>query len=669
MTHPLIILSFFLSQLPALCTAQELQGKDSLFTLIQPSLPDDTVKVENYLRYGESFETENPDSAIHYYEKARDLAVYLDYKRGVATYISYYVFVLLNQGNYEKALALNLQALDIYKNLGSPRDIAVVYNNIANCYDDLGNIRFALENYLLAHQYFSQTDTSSAKSKYAISITTNNIGGIYLRLDNIPKAYEYITRSYALARQINDKRRIGSSLVNLSLCEQKRQNYAIAIAYCDSIARIGEALKDYPFTLDALTTRGGIYNDKKNFSQAASQFRSVIRKARENKDPNYEYAGWQGLAASFKGLGQWPAARDAVEKALAIASRTHASENLMQAYHLASEISGAQGTYKDALGLRMKYETLNDSLLGEKARQDMRILDIRYQTSKKELELQNKNILLEKNHALIRQQSVLNIALVAGCLLLLSMLLLIYMNLKNKQQLLRQQEALHKQRMLEMEKERRLIAMQSVMKGQEEERGRLARDLHDGVGGLLSGVKLSLSTMKGNAFLSEQHAQSINNVLTQLDQSISELRRVSHNMMPEALIKFGLKEALENYCENINLSHSLTVKMQTYGMEQRMDQSTEIVLYRIVQELLNNVIKHAEAKTVLIQLIREGPHYSLTVEDDGKGFNMEMAETKGAGLANIRARVNYLDGTIDFHSVAGEGTSVNIEGDIPSDEG
>ena len=230
-------------------------------------------------------------------------------------------------------------------------------------------------------------------------------------------------------------------------------------------------------------------------------------------------------------------------------------------------------------------------------------------------------------------------------------------------QLLQQAGELHAQRIRELEKEHRLVAMQSVLKGQEEERSRLARDLHDGVGGLLSGIKLSLSGIKGNVLLSEQHAQSVNNVILQPDHSIGELRRVSHNMMPEALIRYGLEEALENYCENLNLSGTIKVQLQTYGLEQRMEQSTEIVLYRIVQELLNNIIRHAGASNVLIQLVRENERFSLTVEDDGKGFDVKSAEQKGgAGLANIRARAGYLNGTVDIQSTPGEGTSVNVEG-------
>jgi signal transduction histidine kinase len=133
-------------------------------------------------------------------------------------------------------------------------------------------------------------------------------------------------------------------------------------------------------------------------------------------------------------------------------------------------------------------------------------------------------------------------------------------------------------------------------------------------------------------------------------------------MMPEALIKYGLKEALENYCENLNLSGSTKVQLQTYGMENRMEQSTEIVIYRIVQELLNNVIKHADAQNVLIQLVCEGERFNLTVEDDGKGFDVNEAG-KGAGLSNIKARIDYLNGSMDIDSVKGEGTSVHIEGD------
>ncbi|QEC72080.1 sensor histidine kinase [Arachidicoccus ginsenosidivorans] len=203
------------------------------------------------------------------------------------------------------------------------------------------------------------------------------------------------------------------------------------------------------------------------------------------------------------------------------------------------------------------------------------------------------------------------------------------------------------------------------MKGQEQERSRLARDLHDGVGGLLSGVKLRLSSMKGNFYLPEESAISLQGIIGQLDNSIQELRRVSHNMMPEALIKYGLKEALENYTDYIQSSGALQIQLQLYGLEHRLNQDTEIILYRIVQELLTNVIKHAQATNVLLQFIRNNDRFTLTVEDNGKGFDKDPEGAKnGAGLSNINARVAYLNGNMDINTAPGKGCSITIEGAI-----
>jgi signal transduction histidine kinase len=328
-----------------------------------------------------------------------------------------------------------------------------------------------------------------------------------------------------------------------------------------------------------------------------------------------------------------------------------------------SQIKEKQKQFALALDFRKKYDSLNDTLMSSSRTKFINQLEAKYNTAQKNNQITQQQLSISENQRIIQRKNTLNAALISGVLFLLIVGILVYRNFNHRNKLLWQNQKLREQRITELEQERKLVAAQSVMKGQEEERSRLARDLHDGVGGLLSGVKLSMSNMKGNVFLSEENAHSFENVISQLDQSIVELRRVSHNMMPEALIKYGLKEALENYCENINVSGKIKVQLQTYGMEKRMEQSTEIIIYRMIQELLNNVIKHAEAKNVLIQLVRKEDHFNLTVEDDGKGFDTKEIETKtGAGLANIKARAEYLNGNVDIVSKKGEGTSVNIEG-------
>jgi signal transduction histidine kinase len=241
-----------------------------------------------------------------------------------------------------------------------------------------------------------------------------------------------------------------------------------------------------------------------------------------------------------------------------------------------------------------------------------------------------------------------------------------YRNIRHRQQLAKQQDELNRQRIRELEKDKQLVAVDSLLKGQEEERSRLAKDLHDGLGGLLSGVKFSLSNMKDNLIITPDNMAVFERSLDMLDASIRELRRVAHNMMPEMLTKFGLDEALKEYCNTVNATKLLSVKYQSVGMSPaeagRLEKATEIIIYRIIQELLNNVLKHAAASEAFIQVIRENNRLGIVVEDNGKGFDTRiLEESKGAGWVNIRSRVEYLKGQLDIHAEPGKGTLVNME--------
>jgi two-component system, NarL family, sensor kinase len=135
--------------------------------------------------------------------------------------------------------------------------------------------------------------------------------------------------------------------------------------------------------------------------------------------------------------------------------------------------------------------------------------------------------------------------------------------------------------------------------------------------------------------------------------------------MPEILTKFGLDEAIKEYSNTVNATKLLAVKYQSLGMDTRLDNSTEIVVYRIVQELLNNILKHAVASEAFVQMIRENDRLNIVVEDNGKGFDTTILEkNKGAGWGNIRSRVKYLKGQLDIHSEPGKGVLVNIEFNI-----
>lgn len=218
----------------------------------------------------------------------------------------------------------------------------------------------------------------------------------------------------------------------------------------------------------------------------------------------------------------------------------------------------------------------------------------------------------------------------------------------------------YRKRVLMHENEKQLLALNSILKGQEAERTRMAKDLHDGLGGMLSGIKLNLSSMKGNMIIHENDAQLFSKSIAQLDNAITEMRRIAHNMMPEALLKFGLAEAIQDYCDGINESNVVKMKFTQLGVQKPTDKSAEVVLYRIIQELSNNAIKHANAKNIFIQIDNHEKGITLTVEDDGIGYNTATI-AKGTGLQNVQSRVDYLKGSIFVESELSKGTFITVE--------
>jgi two-component system, NarL family, sensor kinase len=217
-----------------------------------------------------------------------------------------------------------------------------------------------------------------------------------------------------------------------------------------------------------------------------------------------------------------------------------------------------------------------------------------------------------------------------------------------------------------LETEKQLSATEAVLRGEEQERTRLAKDLHDGLGGMLSGIKYSFNNMKENLILTPDTAQAFSRSMDMLDNSIKEMRRVAHNMMPESLMRYGLDKTLQDYTAEINKSGMVAVAYQSMGMENKtVDNTTAITIYRIVQELLNNVTKHAAAKQVLVQLLAQGNKLVVNVEDDGKGFDTTIIErVEGIGWKNIKSRVEFLKGKLDVQSSDGKGTAVNMEFNI-----
>ncbi|MGB5435934.1 MAG: sensor histidine kinase, partial [Maribacter sp.] len=222
--------------------------------------------------------------------------------------------------------------------------------------------------------------------------------------------------------------------------------------------------------------------------------------------------------------------------------------------------------------------------------------------------------------------------------------------------LYQQRQKRKNQQILTLKREQQVKTLESLMEGEEKERYRIAKDLHDGVNGDLSAIKYKLTAMV------DHNATVVNEVVEMLDRSSAQVRAISHNLVPPALEKFNLVAALEDYTITMNDIHDPEIGFQHLGDPLNLSKNNEIVMYRIVQELVNNSVKHAKASEINIQLSHREASLQITVEDNGKGFDRNK-KGGGIGLQNIESRVAYLNGHMDFVSNE-KGTSYTVEIDL-----
>lgn len=320
------------------------------------------------------------------------------------------------------------------------------------------------------------------------------------------------------------------------------------------------------------------------------------------------------------------------------------------------------GNTFEAFRLQKQYIALNDSITRSEIAVKVHSLEQRFAAKEKENQISRLSQQMQAQELTIRQNRLWAILAVVALLLLTGFIAANYI-LQRKQKLIAKQEAELLQRGMEkMKQDEQIKLFSAVLEGQEQERKRLAIDLHDGLGGSLSGIKLNLSNLSMNGLNDAgKTKEHLENILLQLDGCVNELRHIARSMMPETLLKYGLDVALKDFCRGLE-NNQTRISFQYYGLEKNMPQATQIMVYRIIQELITNGVKHAGASQIIAQCLQNGNQLSITVEDDGKGFNLQENKIhEGMGLTNVRTRVNYLGGKLDIQAEPGIGTTINIE--------
>jgi len=619
------------------------QNRDSLIHAVSIS-KEDTAKVMLLVRIADTYETNQQDSAMYYLEQVRVLAEKLKFRKGLYKYHELRAIVLFTKGEYSHSLEQSDRALAIAQELGDSSLVATVLGNSGIVYQYLGRFDLQLEKLLQALAIMEK-----GKDTRKLSPMYHNIGNAYLNLKQFRKCVDYCMLSVRLHNQYGGNSYINRVFASMgqgydflkmkdsalyyykrAVSESEKQNdkYAEAAVY-GFMANVHAGSNEFVAMLDVSEKSLALANELQSRALLASALYNLAYANYYNKD-------------HLK-------SKKYIYEALRIAEQDSLYDELKNIYSILSYIAAQEQDFKTSLWAKAKTDSITNGALNKEVIRTTSELQEKYEAEKR-----NDQISLQQ--AELGKKNTLNYLLMAAIATVLLVGVLFYRNYSHKQKL----QVL---RINELETEKKLMATEAVLKGEEQERTRLAKDLHDGLGGMLSGIKYSFNTMKGNLIMTPENQQAFERSMDMLDSSIKEMRRVAHNMMPESLVKFGLDTAFRDFCNDIQKSGALQLSYQSIGMEGgTLEQTTAITLYRIVQELISNTLKHAAAKSAIVQVTRSNNQISVTVEDDGKGFDtLILKQSKGIGWSNIQHRVDFLKGKLDVSSEAGNGTSVHIE--------
>jgi two-component system NarL family sensor kinase len=638
-------------------SAQEYLNKNSLLGQLN-DMGQDTNRVLLYISIGQQYENNLPDSAIYYYLQALDLSEQLGYNTGILKYYSNITYVYNSQGKFEEALSMNLQSVELANEHGTSLQLAACLGNVASSY-------LYLERYEQAIDFFLQASEVIGKTEYRQyqCILYNNLTILYLKLKQADRAREYAGQAVDIANEINDIYNLGISLDNLALTYIDSHEPELALPYLQQALENAEKTENLYLKESILIHFAETYQQIGEFDKILYYAEEGLQLARELEDSS-------GEATAFLKLGYYYLYGNRMSMALKYA---HLSENaaislnlreqLANAYLLQGQISFANREYFDSQKYQYKHDSIENLTVNERILNNIQDLDAKYETEKKVQQINH----LEHEGAIqelrLQQNKLLLIILAGVIFIILIISISSIRSHRQKQLILNQENELKERRIAELETEKQLSITEAMLKGQDAERTRLARDLHDGLGGTLSGIKLSFMNLKEEMAKCLDDQQLFDRGLDMLDGSIMELRGVAHNLMPEVLLKFGLNSSVNDLCENITRNGGLRVSYQSTGLEDfNPDQNVSVIIYRLVQELLNNILRHASAEQAFVQLDFHDHNLEITVEDNGVGFDTSLLLTSaGIGWSNIRNRVEYLTGKIDIQSVPDQGTTVNID--------
>lgn len=597
------------------------------------------------------------EAVAPYLEEAFQICRSLDYKYGLAICLGAKGSFYKSASDYTNALAYYDSVLYV---VGESNDLRMIEAR-SLAFQRKGMIFQAQENYYPALNNFFNAIKYTRDSVRILAIRVF-ITESYTSLNNFDKALEYarLNIDYIQRHPKYDMdASVYYSAINIFL--EKNQLDSVEF-YLEKVAPHINDPSKIQVRFGYFMKKGHIEFKRQRYTAAFDFYKSGLIAAKEGGHSNSISTALYFLSAAALKLGNTEAAKAYALDNLALvdstntkAGRIEALVSLSKYYHATKDDAKAFETLQESV-------TLKDSLLAETNIRQINLLGAIYEHEMQQREIARLQTETDLRTAELKQKATLNKLFLISIIGLLIVGCLGFAYFKKSQQLIRNKEALHKQKINELEKDKHLLSIDAMLKGQEEERNRIAKDLHDGLGSLLSGTKLSFLSVKEKVQLSPEARDQFEKSLRMLDNTIADLRKIAQNLLPEALVKYGLPDALRDFCDTVYTTTGIKAYFQQYGEMRTLESTATVFIFRIIQELVNNVVKHADATQVIVQLSFSEESVGITVEDNGKGIDEAYLLTnRGAGINNVQYRVQYLNGKMDIDTYPGGGTSVNIQ--------
>ncbi|PRX57695.1 sensor histidine kinase [Flagellimonas meridianipacifica] len=653
----LVSLLFTVSVVGQTFSAQQLDSLESLLPVLKT-----TKKVDLLCMLTKGYDGIDSSKTFGYGYQALKLSRKLGYDLGIA----HANFVIGRAHMYDRPeVALKfLQKGDSLANLLMQKDSSVKLKkiwtsgkyNLGITHGFLGEHEKELE---ITYEVLPMV--KEIEDSFQLANIYTNLGIKNINLGDYSEAKNSLLLGREIYRKLNDPKELTFNLIQLASVYKSLDSLELAQRF---FKEAKSHLEGYPNKFDAFH----FHLEKSQFDLEQRRFELALSELEQsmalipNDTLSLQYSLIvQRMAKIHSAMYDHNKAKEYINLYIRNSSLRNDGIGIFKGYYQKSKYEAAAKDYNGAYKDLLRALDIYDSVETENTVRKINDLELQYKSAENEralLELKSEkdraDLALERQRA-----NGYLLALIIGVLVFTA--LMAYLFYRNKLRKVRRMERIRESELERLKQEQQNKIFSAMIEGQEKERKRLAIDLHDGLGGRLSGISLNLSKLDKDQ-PAKYPKERLKKVVDDLDASLQELRTIARNLMPETLVKFGLKAALNDYCSNMT-GGGTTVMLQYYGEEEGIPLSHQVTIFRIIQELINNAVKHAGASEVLIQYIRDSKQVHITVEDNGIGIPDEVLaenEGKGMGLGNLRTRVAYLKGKLDFHSDETEGTTVNI---------